>query len=328
MDKIDRTAAFKRNNEVENILRLLDSQISPVEDRLTKDSDSSDFPTIFIFGCARSGTTLLHQHLIKNINCIYPSNFISRFYYAPYVGGLYYKMFTELDKRGELLGALLSKSQDFFSSDLGKTKGITSPNEFWYFWRKHFPVNKRGTINVDDIDIKEASKFRNSIFALQNLFGGPFITKGMIANNCIDLLENIFPKAIFIHIKRGLFANAKSLYQARLDFFNDPGEWYSFYPDSPKVYHGMKPEKQIVRQIIDTNREIEESLSKCNQDRVIRIRYESFCLNSKKILDDIKDFDRNIQLNENTVSSQFAIRENKGLDRKIEASIKYEIDQL
>ena len=147
MENKKRTQEFKKDFQVEELLQLLDDNLSPVEEKLIKEHNSTEYPPIFIFGCARSGTTVLHQYLIHNTKCIYPSNFISRFYYAPYLGGIYYKLFTELDKRGELLGDFEKEGKDFFSSDLGKTSGIHSPNEFWYFWRKYFAINTKGTID-------------------------------------------------------------------------------------------------------------------------------------------------------------------------------------
>lgn len=326
MENKKRTEVFKRDVQVEKLLKLLDDNLSPVEEKLIKGHDSTKYSPIFIFGCARSGTTILHQYLIQNIKCIYPSNFISRFYYAPYVGGLFYKLFTELDKRGELLGSIEEERQDFFSSYLGKTSGIHSPNEFWYFWRKHFPINGKGTIDQQDIDEREADIFQGSINGLQNLFDGPFITKGMIANNCIDFLEKLFPKPIFIFIKRDLFANAKSLYKARLDYFDEPTQWYSFYPQEKANYQSLNPEEQVVRQVIDTNQEIEQSLKRCEKNRTIKINYSEFCRSSQNVLEMLLEVDGRLQISDSPTPTSFKIREKKdlpnGADKKIKLKIK------
>jgi len=328
MDNKKRTKGFKKDFQVEELLQLLDNNLSSVEEKLIEEHKSTAYPPIFIFGCARSGTTVLHQYLIQNIKCIYPSNFISRFYYAPYVGGLYYKLFTELDERDELLGNFEEEKQDFFSSDLGKTSGIHSPNEFWYFWRKHFPINKKGTIDKKNIDKLEANIFLKSIFGLQNLFDGPFITKGMIANNCIEFLENLFSKAIFIVIRRDLFANAKSLYKARLDYFNDPEEWYSFYPRDKKNYVELGPEEQVVRQVLDTNQEIEESLNRCESSRAIKISYTEFCRSPQNVLGMLQEIDKSIQITAKPVPTSFKIREKKGLPDGADEVIKKEIEHI
>lgn len=328
MKNKDRNEAFKKNSEVEEILTLLDNNLSSIEDKFTNNVDSSVYPPIFIFGCARSGTTIIHQYLIQNINCTFPSNFISRFYYAPYLGGLYYKLFTDLDTRGELLGGKEHNTKGFYSSDLGKTEGPHAPNEFWYFWRKHFSVNKEGAIDRSKINKEKAHRFRNSIFALQNLFKGPFIAKGMIANNCIDYLEELFPEPIFIFIKRDLFANAKSLYNARISYFGNPEKWYSFYPKEKEHYQQLNPEEQVVRQVLDTNKVIENSLSRCNKSRIIRIDYAAFCRAPKQLLEKIQEVDQSVNISTNPLPSQFTIRNKKNLTNEVDIKIKAVIESI
>jgi Sulfotransferase family len=328
MENNNRSNTFKKNKEVEILLRQLAEHMSPIEEKLTAESESSSYPPIFIYGCARSGTTLLHQYLINNVKSIYPSNFISRFFYAPYIGGIFYKLFTELDNKGELLGNTGKGTGKFYASDLGKTKGILSPNEFWYFWRKHFPINDRRTIDIDAIKEPEALKFRNSIYAIQNLFEAPFITKGLIANNCIDYLSVLFPTAIFFYVKRDLYSNAKSLYQARLNFFDAADKWYSFYPKDPNYYKNLTAEEQVVRQVIDTNQEIESSLKKIDKDRIITLNYEAFCRNPGVILHELQNVNGSITINNKPEPSEFNPSENNNDDNHSNKVIKTVIENL
>ena len=97
---------------------------------------NEDHPIIFIMGCARSGTTLVSQYLARSREFCYPTNFISRFYYAPYIGALLQRLMFDLDTKGELFGSF--KEAVDFKSVLGKTKAASSPNEFWYYWRRFF----------------------------------------------------------------------------------------------------------------------------------------------------------------------------------------------
>lgn len=327
MENKDRAKSFKKNTEVEEILSLLEEKLSDVEYEVTNNADDSVFPPIFILGCARSGTTVLHQYLVENIKCIYPSNFISRFYYAPYLGGLYYKLFTQLDERGELLGKSKLNTADF-TSDIGKTEGIHSPNEFWYFWRKHFKINQKGTIDPEAIDEDGVKRFRRSIYALQNLFEGPFITKGLIANNAADLLESIFQDPIFIYIKRDLFDNARSLYEVREKFFETPEKWYSFYPKDKKIYERLSPEEQVVQQVIDTNSVIESSLQKCNQNRIIEIDYHSFCKNPAQLLQEIKHISEVIEIDKQPKPESFDISRRQKNESKTDRNIQAIIGSL
>src|SRR5699024_1803087 len=104
MHNNERTIENKRDNKLEDILGLLNETLEDDERDLISRFDTPEYPTIFIVGNARSGTTLLYQWLASTGLFAYPSNIVSRFYNAPYIGALIHQMFVEHDKFGELLG--------------------------------------------------------------------------------------------------------------------------------------------------------------------------------------------------------------------------------
>src|SRR5688572_12271830 len=103
MENEKRNELHKRSEEVERILAELNGLLKPVQDQLAPGFSKPSHATVFIMGCARSGTTLAYQLMAKHLDCVYPSNFISRFYYSPYAGALYQKLMYDLDSKGELL---------------------------------------------------------------------------------------------------------------------------------------------------------------------------------------------------------------------------------
>jgi hypothetical protein len=228
----------------------------------------SELPNFYIVGCARSGTTYLYQLLSKVLEVAYPTNFLSRFYYAPYLGAKMQYLLSDLDINNEILG----KGSDFsLSSNLGKTKGALAPHEFWYFWREHFRINKRGYIQPPNSN--ELENFEGELNSIKNVFGRPLMMKGMIANNCIDQFVRQGSDNVVIYIKREVDFNAQSLLKARFDFFGDKEKWYSFGID-PKYQKGSIYE-QVVNQVHHTNLEIESAISKLPEKNRIQIQYEN-----------------------------------------------------
>lgn len=246
---------------------------------------TSAHPVVFIMGCARSGTTLFSQLLATATDWCYPSNLISRFYYAPYVGSLIQKMLFELDSKGELLGEY--KHDIGLSSQLGKTKDALSPHEFWYYWRRFFNFGETQEISEEKLKEVDSGGFINGLKAIQSVFDAPLFLKGMILNWHIPFLAELFPDAYFVHIVRDARFNAQSLLRAREKFFGDIKEWYSFKP--PEYYDlvNLSPEEQVVYQVHYTNLAIKRGISSLAQERVATIEYEMLCKKPKVYLTEV-----------------------------------------
>ena len=115
-----RSEQHKRNSETEAVLSELTRLLAHPKIDYSIGDDPSAIPNIYIVGCARCGSTVLHQLLVKMLDLCYPTNLISRFFYAPYIGSLVQRLMSDLDAKGELLGNQTSIN---LNSELGKTKG-------------------------------------------------------------------------------------------------------------------------------------------------------------------------------------------------------------
>lgn len=272
MNNNERTIQNKRDEELEYILSLLNSTLEDDEKELTDDFIKPKYPPLFIVGNARSGTTLLYQWLASTRLFAYPSNIISRFYRAPYIGALIHKMFTEHDKLGELYGEQKFK----FQSHLGKTKNPTAPHEFWYFWRRFFEFDEIQKLGKKDLSKVNEELFLKELAALEGAFNKPLLLKGMILNWNLSYLIKLMPKSIFIHLKRDELYNMHSLYKTRKEYFGDVSKWYSFKPPEYSFLKEKGIYEQLAGQVIYTNRAIENGLESCS-DNLIQISYKSFC---------------------------------------------------
>lgn len=278
MDSLNRTKAHKRSLVLEQLLNEVNDLLEQPEhaaiDRLTQPK----LPALFIVGTPRSGTTLLYQWLAASGLFSYPSNIMSRFYKAPYVGGMIHKIFVDHDKRGEIFG----RYRNAYTSELGKTVGAHSPHEFWYFWRRFFDFGEIQKLNQHELSKVDHTLFLKELAAIEYCFEKPLLLKALIMNWNIDYLNQVIKKPLFLYIKRNALHTMASLFKARKIFFNDAGKWYSF---KPPEYERLKNEDiyiQLAGQVWLTNQHIEKTLRRMNPDCSIALSYEAFCKNPSK----------------------------------------------
>lgn len=279
-----RKAEFGRNPNLEAYLKNLSEILWPAERRVLDKFIEPRFPLIFVVGAPRSGTTLLLQWLSFSECFSYPSNFISRFYNAPYIGAKIQQMITdpELSFRKEMDGPWLEFDLNFRSS-LGKTDGLLSPNEFWYFWRRFFPYSEVQYLDEKSLEKISVNTLKKELAAFESVLKKPLVMKGMMFNWNIPFLASIMPGTIFIYIEREPLYNIQSLLQAREAYFGDRNRWYSFKPPEYKCLSQLDPIEQTAGQVYYTNMAIQKGLGRVPKSKQLHIRYETFCRNPREV---------------------------------------------
>jgi hypothetical protein len=272
--KCERLPKHQRNQSLESLLTEVNDSLGIVEKEEVKKYKNTKYPVVLIVGSARSGSTLLMQWLADTGSFAYPTNLMSRFYGAPYIGAKIQLILTKYDFNNEIF--------DFneivhFKSDLGKTKGALAPNEFWYFWRRFFKFNEIQKLDSSALKQINKSLFISEIAAMEDVFQKPFAMKGLIANWHIPYLAEILEKVIFIYIKRHPLYQAQSLLEARKNYYGDINDWYSFKPPEYDFLKDQNPYEQIMGQIYYTNKAIEYGLAQIDQSRYLYVDYEKFC---------------------------------------------------
>ncbi|MBK8443064.1 MAG: sulfotransferase [Sphingobacteriales bacterium] len=317
MENYKRLPLHQKNQEVEDTLAYLAKYII---DPSISETYSSNFPKIFIMGCARSGTTLLAQFLAQYTKFCYPSNLISRFYYAPKIGALLQKLFFDLDIRKELLGDYDRLFE--FESDLGKTQHILSPNEFWYFWRRFFTFNQEiQQLTVDELKKVDFKGFEQGLESIQQVYKAPIFLKGMMLNWHIPELIKNLDNAFIIFTERNLAENAQSILEARNHYFGNYNEWFSFKPEEYDDLKKLSPIEQVIGQVYYTNNAIKEGLKQISNKNYIHIQHEDFCANPNKFLNNLFDI-LNLNIDEFGTASKIPhfTKHIKQIDNKIKES--------
>lgn len=284
--EIERQPEFRRNEKLEGLLDEINRILEQAEDRIIEPYHMPRYPVVLIVGCARAGSTLVLQWLACTGQFAYPTNFLSRFYAAPYIGARIQQLLTDpqVNFRNEFAD-LSTEIQ--FCSELGKTKGILAPNEFWYFWRRFFHYGEIQYLDEDALARVNTSKFVSEIAAIEAASDKPFALKGLIVNWNIPFISSLLDRVVFIHITRHPLYNAQSLLEARTRYFGSPGEWYSFKPREFEKLKELEAFEQVAGQVYFTNRAISKGLEQIDESRRLEISYESFCKDPASLFDQI-----------------------------------------
>jgi len=297
MDNIKRSEDYKKNENLENIFPELEKILGVSEHSILDSFSSPKKPVFFIIGCARSGTTLLYQYLSYTNLFTYPTNVISRFYYAPYIGARIQQLLFDYDYSNEISE---SSSKNDFISNLGKSKGAYAPHEFWYFWNRFFEFRDVQLLPSDKLNDVNWGLLNKELHALESTNKKPLLMKALNLNwHLKDLKKNI-PNCHFIYIKRNLLYNAQSLLTSRKKFYGNYNEWYSF--KSPN-YHDcldLNPEGQVVEQVLANNNVISDQLQQMNEMDYTEINYEAFCSNPNLLFQSLNE-----KFNIGTIPSEY-----------------------
>lgn len=284
----DRMKEFKRNERLEEYMKNVNEFMVFSEKKALEQVNLYAQPIIFVVGPLRSGTTLMTQWLLSTGRFACATNMMSRFYESPIMAAKIQKLLTDekYSFRDELYDI---QHRSSYESVYGKTKGFLEPNEFWYFWRRFVPddaclYTDEQLYNNTDIDL-----MRKEFYGIADEFEKPFVIKAGNCNFNIGFLNKVFPKALFIYIKRNIEKNVKSALEARRRYYNDERKWYSFIvPEYDEIIKIKDPEIQVRRQIESIHRGIRDGLKVVEEEKKVVVQYEEFCENPNMVYSEIR----------------------------------------
>ena len=271
-----REKRFQRNPALEELLQEINDLLHPVEERVIGAYDQPRYPIVFVVGVPRAGSTLMMQWLANTGYFAYPTNLLSRFYGAPYVGARIQRLLTDpLFAYGNELTEFDQEVK--FTSTLGKTQGVLAPNEFWYFWRRFFPNTMPEKLSDEQLRGADGEGFVRELAALEAAFDKPFALKGLILELNIPFLSGLFARALFLHVRRHPFYNAQSLLEARVKYYGRRDAWYSIKPPEYPHFSDADPFTQVAAQVHFTSQALVEGLASIDDSRSLTVEYEDFC---------------------------------------------------
>jgi hypothetical protein len=273
----ERRSRHQRNEKLERLLSELSAVLAPAEAEIAADFDMPKYPPIFVVGPPRSGTTILMQWLAATNRFAYPTNLLSRFYAAPWIGAKIQQLLTDpdYDFRDELFDM---KGDVTFRSTLGKTIGALAPNEFWYFWRRFIPNEEPRHLSPEEERAIDGKGLASELAALESVFDKPVAMKAMIVQYNIPTVSACFDRALFLHVRRAPLYNVQSILEARVEYYGTRDAWYSAKPAEYAMLSREDCFRQAAGQVHFTHRAIEQGLSAIDPSRSLDVSYEDLCL--------------------------------------------------
>jgi len=275
----ERAEQHQRNQSLEELLQELNSLLRPPERQVEERFDSPRWPVILIVGLPRSGTTLTLQWLAQMGVFGYPTNLTSRFYAAPYIGAKIQRLLTDpkFDFNDEFRD--LRKSIDF-DSTLGKTQGLLSPNEFWYFWRRFIPNEEPRHLEPEEVRQVDQAGFAASLAALESALDKPIAMKALILQFNLEAITECLPNGVlFIYVRRHPFFNIQSLLEARKSHLGSVEKWYSAKPNEYEWLQNLSPVEQVAGQVYFSSQALRRQIAAMPERSKLELPYESFCEN-------------------------------------------------
>lgn len=273
-----RTENYKSNILLDELISELIQLLEPVQRKKQEEFDAPKWPVGIIVGNPRSGSTLLLQWIASLNVFSYPTNVLTRFAYAPYIGALVQKMLFDpnYDYHGDFNDI---SSGVNFHSDLGKSKGALATNEFQHFFRCYLPNKEIFAEYLDENALKnvDIAGLRKGLASIEDGLGKPFFTKGSFIQFNIDYFFREMPELFFVMIRRNPLQVMQSLLLSRDKFFGNRDLWFSLKPPEFDVIKTMDIYHQIAGQVYYSEKAIMRGLAGVPDNRKIIIEYEGFC---------------------------------------------------
>jgi hypothetical protein len=221
---------------------------------------------VFILGAPRTGSTLLYELLVTVYQAAFFSNLAAFFFRSP-------ALITRL------VGYLGLRHRFSSRSTYGYVAGLCAPSEAKAVHDAWFgdPAGNR----EPEVDPAVPRRTVRDMTACQ---GGPFVSKNLNNNLRLVQIAQVYPEAVFIHIKRAPIYTAQSILLARRRLLGDDAGWFSVQPPGYERIRHLPPYEQVVWQIRTIEEGIDNASARGVVKHVIETRYDDLTANWEKEL--------------------------------------------
>ena len=247
--------------------------LGPIECLVTARKTLSGAP-IFITGPARSGTTLVYQTLVYELNGGSVREIVARFPYSPVlVSALVNPLFRSAD------------SKPNFESEYGRGAGLSGIVQGHEIWSRWFPWDAReGALSV-----KQQYSLRDTIAGLEHATGTPLILKWPGFACYLDDLCKTFPKAFFIFVDRETEALIRSIGNGRIRLQGSMEKPISRSPGGGHLNGSDRGFEGIINYVSTVRKRISSFMQEIHEEQYVIVRYDEFCIDPRCFVAGIAD---------------------------------------
>ena len=255
---------YQKNVDEEAFLEAMNSELRSFEKQL-QDNGSESFPSIYVVGAPRSGTTLLYQTISACLSVDYISNLTAAFWEAP-TAGL------------RLSSKILSSDGPFeFKSQYGRTHNPAGAHEFGYFWAKHLKYTSLREPTGEDWDVVDWAQLRETVASMTRVNHRPIAFKPLMVGWYAERMHIEIPNSIFIWIRRDRIQNAMSILQMRREMLGSEEKWMSLIPSAYEKLRQLPAWDQVAGQVWHVEHSFQQQFDQLPHDRKLCVQYEDFC---------------------------------------------------
>ena len=267
---------FAKRSDEERFLAALNHRLAPFDEEQYPASVRR-YPSIYVYGAPRSGTTLVTQVLAATLDVGFVDHVMASFWRAPVTGArLSRKLF-----RGR-------PASPQYRSTYGRTLDVREPHEFGYFWTEmlkyHEPLQKEPEAE-DSIDWTRLDLVLTNI---AGVFERPVVYKSYLAGWHLRRIQSLRPEDLFVLVRRDPVENALSILAMREEYSGDLKAWPGLRPPEYRWLREEGPAVQAAGQVYFLDRSFQREIDAVSGRRVLEIDYESFCRNPSKAVEAIR----------------------------------------
>ena len=269
-----RVKAHYKDPTDESFLLELNNRLSELEERWGQDNCES-FPSLFIFGLPRSGTTLLYQLVAYCFDIGYVNNLMARFWKTPVTGIKFSNIVLGSEKRTS------------FTSYVGQTQYLAEPHEFGYFWADLFGYKDSQIKTVEQSQDIQWESIKERMESISRAFQKPVVYKNLLYAFHLRPFVRLFDKAVFLYMKRDLVDTAISILNTRINCYGNKDSWWSAKPPQYESLKDLPYREQIPGQMYFLNELFESGIQESAGISLIEVAYNELCEAPQSILDRI-----------------------------------------
>ncbi len=269
------------------LLTPLDLMLQPAERRACEAAPPARWPLILVCGPPRSGTTVVAQCLIRNLELGFFNNLTAMFPRSPITAQRLFgeRLFEKRvsGKRG--IGGRLEANSVNYHNYYGKSDALAGPNDALYLWDRWF--GKDRTRVPDALSEPRKQEMRRFFAAWEQLLERPILNKNNSLNTCADVVADALPHAWFLCMRRDPVYLAQALLIARRDIHGDEHIPYGVHPPGSDL--SEDPVTNVCRQVTFFERAAREQERRLGSNRFCIVSYERFCEDPRSLLQDVSE---------------------------------------